>query len=263
MKKKKQGYRKSFRTKKRKSILRSRVFWIVLLTALASAGLFYLLFISSVFQIKEIKISGNNKVSSEEIREIVEKNSERKVVFFSSKSIFFNGFSESKKEIKNSFPLVAEVEISRRLPGLLEVSIKERLAVATWRFEEESLFLDKEGVVFEKSEEVKKPVIRGGQRVSLGESAIKSTLLEDILEINNRLEREEVEIREFLVSYPKICVKTQKGWEVYFDAEGNIATQTANLVLALKEEIPQSERDRLEYIDLRFKERIFYKFRET
>ncbi len=259
MKKKKQGYRKSFRTKKRKSIFKSRLFWIILLILALSAGLCYLFVFSPIFQIKEIKTAGNFKTSPEEIIEITEKHIKTKILFLSSESIFFDGFYQMREEIKKSFPIISKITVKRNLPSTLEVRVEERIPAATWVFQEDNFFIDKEGIVFEETEESKKPVVKGSREVSLGEEAVGKKLLKDILEISSELSDEGIEIREFSISYPKVIIKTEEGWEAYFDSEGNISVQASNLVLVLKEEISRPERKDLEYIDLRFPEKIFYK----
>ena len=263
MKKKKQGYRKSFRTKKKKSIFKSRIFWIAVLVFLLISGLFYFFILSPVFQIKEIRVSGSYKSSSEEIRKIVEENIETKLLFLSTKTIFFDGFSKPREEIMESFPVVYQVKIKRDFPSSLEVLVEERIAAATWRFEENNFLLDSKGVVFEKNQSVKEPVISGGRKVSLGESVIEESLVRSILEVNSKLEGEGIEVKEFLISFPKLTLRTEAGWEAYFDLEGNISTQVSNLVLVLEEEITQPKTQDLEYIDLRFQERIFYKFKDS
>ncbi len=262
MKKKKQGYRKSFRTKKRKSIFKSRLFWIILLVLTLSGGLFYFFVFSPVFQIKEVKVAGNLKIPSEEIIEITEKHIETSILFFPSKSIFFGGFHQAREEIRNSFPLISEVVIKRDLPSALRVNIEERIPVATWVFQEDKFFLDAEGIVFEKTEASKKPVIKGSRKVPLGAEAVGKNLLKDILEISSGLSDRGIEIKEFSISYPKVTIKTEEGWEAYFDSEGNISTQAANLIVVIQEEVGETKRKDLEYVDLRFQERVFYKLRD-
>jgi hypothetical protein len=52
-----------------------------------------------------------------------------------------------------------------------------------------------------------------------------------------------------------------EGWQIYFslDPDSDINTQLVKLNLLLSGEIPLENRKNLEYIDLRFKDRAFYK----
>jgi len=57
----------------------------------------------------------------------------------------------------------------------------------------------------------------------------------------------------------EIKVVTEKGWQIYFNTNLNVETQLDKLVLIYEKKIKELGIDNLEYIDLRFGNRVFYK----
>ena len=270
-------YRKPYRVKKKKSIFRNRFFWLGILILIVFIGLFYFLVFSSFFQIKEIKISGNSafaealadrqKISVENIQEVIEKEIEQRVLFLPSKSIFLADFPKIKAKISEIFPQIAQINCKREFPDTLTVTIEERKPTAVFNQEDLYFFLDKEGIIFENT-------LAGGQLIKikkaikdkelkLGDRVLEKELISAILEIESKLENDlKIPIEEVLVvSDERINIKTSDGWEIYLNPKGDIEWQLTKLRVDLEEEIPQERRKDLEYIELRFGNFAPYKYR--
>ena len=270
-------YRKPYRIKKKKSIFRNRFFWLGILILIVFIGLFYFLVFSSFFQIKEIKISGNSafaealadrqKISVENIQEVIEKEIEQRVLFLPSKSIFLADFPKIKAKISETFPQIAQINFKRKFPDTLTVTIEERKPTAVFNQEDLYFFLDKEGIIFENT-------LAGGQLIKikkaikdkelkLGDRVLEKELISAILEIESKLENDlKIPIEEVLVvSDERINIKTSDGWEIYLNPKGDIEWQLTKLRVDLEEEIPQERRKDLEYIELRFGNFAPYKYR--
>jgi hypothetical protein len=128
-----QKYRKPYRIKRKKSIFCNRFFWFSILLLIIFGGLFYLVCFFSFFQIREIKISGNQKVESEDLENIIKNNIERRIVFYyTSKSIFLTDKNKIKSEIKKKFPQIKEETLKRELPNIIILEIKERKEVGCY-----------------------------------------------------------------------------------------------------------------------------------
>ena len=56
-------------------------------------------------------------------------------------------------------------------------------------------------------------------------------------------------------------VKTNAGWHIYLKMNDDIKAQLENLDLTLKNSIAPDEQSKLEYIDLRFGEKVYYKYK--
>jgi len=255
--------RKRHRVKKKKSIFKKRGFWISILFFLTSGLLVYFFAFSQTFQIKEIRISGNEKVSSEDLKDTVDTKIEKSFFLSIENNIFLANLKGIEKTILDKFPQVAEAKLKRNLPNTLVLEIRERAPLAVFCQDSKGCFkIDKEGVAFEESGEDNGLTIfsQKEEELILGKKVIREDYLKSILEIQKSLKGNlKIEIEKFLLFDDKLSVKTAQGFEIYFDLRGNVSEQIFNLDLILKEKIPPENRGELQYIDLRFGDRVFYK----
>jgi len=260
-------YRKPYRIKKKKSIFRNRFFWLGILILIIISGIFYLICFSSPFQIKEIKISGNQKIQTQTLQNLIQEQIVNKLLTFSSKSIFLTDFPKIQAKISETFPQIAQINFKREFPDTLTVTIEEKKPTAVFNQEDLYFFLDKEGIIFENTLaggqliKIKKAV--KAKELKLGDMVLEKELLSSILEIESKLENNlKIPIEEVLVvSDERINMKTSEGWEIYLNPKGDIEWQLTKLRVDLEEEIPQERRKDLEYIDLRFGNLAPYKYR--
>jgi len=261
-------YRKPYRIKKKKPIFRSRFFWLGILILLIFGGIFYLICFSSPFQIKEIKISGNQKVSVENIQEVIEKGIEQKVLFFSSRSIFLADFPKIKAKISETFPQIAQINLKREFPDTLTAKVEERKPAAVFNQEGLYFFLDKEGIIFEDAS-VETPLVKiqkatQDEELKLGNRVLERELLLSILDTESKLENNlKIPIEEVLVvSDERIDMKTSEGWEIYLNPKGDTDWQLTKLSEVLEKEIPPEKKRNLEHIELRFGNFAPYKYKD-
>jgi len=276
-------YKKPYRIKKKKSIFRNRFFWIAILILIIFGGIFYLVCFSSVFQVKDVKISGNQKIQTQDIENLIKEKINKKLLFFPQKSIFLIDSNEIVRSLSEKFLKIDKVILKRRLPATLIVEIQERLPLGVWCQGENCFYVDREGIIFEenppKVEEDKsfsppfaatretEFIIKSQEQrteIFLGEKVIEKVLLESIFEIQRKLkENLKIDIEEIIIlEKEKINAKTSEGWEIYFDPTGDINWQLTKLSLVLEKEIPPERRKDLEYIDLRFGNFAPYKYRD-
>lgn len=254
-------YRKPHRFKKRKPIYGNRFFWLVLFTFIFLFSIFYFLFFSSIFQVEKINIVGSQQTSGEQLnpslRLVINEKLENKILFFPTKSIFLVNLNKIKEDVLKKFPPIANIEIRRSLPNILNVLITERKIIAIFCQEEKCFVLDKEGIIFQETNDSFQPVIRSlifTDEINLGKKAVEKENLISLLEINSQLkENLNIPIKEFIISArEKLIVTTQENWEIYFNLSGNIEWQLTKLKALLEEKIPEAKRKDLEYIELRF-----------
>ncbi|PIP25187.1 MAG: hypothetical protein COX34_00075 [Candidatus Nealsonbacteria bacterium CG23_combo_of_CG06-09_8_20_14_all_36_12] len=260
-------YRK-YQIKRKKSILKNRFFWLTLLFLVFVGGIFYLVYFAEFFQIKEIEISGTQKVSNEELKIIASGEIEKKLFLFSSRSTFLVNTSKIENLILEKFPEINKVNLKRKLPDKLFLEIEERQPWATLTLDEKDFYYcDENGIIFEKIEEITPPLLKIKnlilkEEIILGERVIEKDLIEKIEKINTKLrENLKIDVEEFIIPSPeRLNVKTVEDWEIYFDPKGNLNWQIIELSLVLEKEIPSEKRENLEYIDLRFS-KVYYKYR--
>lgn len=261
----KHRYIKTYRTKKKRSpfrILKSKFFWLSLLFLGILSGLVYLFIFSSVFQIKDIQVSGTNKSPKGEIKDIISANAQ---------NIFLTNFQGIINDILSRYPQIAKVNLKRKLPDKLLAQIEERKPVAIFfrpdlksglrffkgQLNNDYFLIDNQGIVFEKitNHDLNLPLIKSKAaiyRFDLGQEIVNKDYLEKILKINSGINHN-VQISEIsLISENRLNVKTLAGWEIYFNPKQDLAWQIEELDIVLKEKIPFEKRENLEYIDLRF-----------
>ena len=261
------SYRKPYRVKRKKSIFKSRFFWLGILFFILAGVIFYFLFFSSFFQIKQIIVTGEEKVSKEDIKAVIESNLEKKFLFFLTKSIFLVDLGQMRRDILNNFPQIAEVEIYRGFPDTLDILLVERFGLATWCQQEDHCFsLDIKGIIFEETETKENlPKIIDGENKTyiLGEKVIEKDYLDKILRIQKFFQEElKLGIKEFIAFSQRLNLRMAEGFEIYFDPREDINWQLTKLNLVLKEKIPFERRKDLEYIELRFDDLATFRYKD-
>ena len=256
--------KKLYRIKRGKRLLKSRFFWLSLLILIVFLAIFYLVCFHSSFQIKEVEIFGNQKVSTENVRNSVEINLPKKILLFDSKSIFLINLKGIEEDLLGKFPQISRVDFDRNFPSKLIISVEERKPVAILEKGEDNFFLDHKGIIFNKVSEknswliIKNPSLN--RDVRLGETIVEKEKLSQILKIQSELKELKIEIDSAeIVNQQRVNVRTLEGWEIYFSLENDVSQQVLNLNLVLKEKISPEERENLEYVDLRFGNQVYYK----
>lgn len=268
-------YRKPYRVKKRKSIWENRFFWLGILILIIFGGIFYLICFHSFFQLKVIQISGNQKVATENLENLIREKISQRVLFFPTKSIFFTNLNEINKDILEKFPQIAQVNLDREFPNTILAQIEERKPVAIFCYTQPEgdypncFFIDKEGIIFEKILEIDPQFLKIKNlalttELQLGEKIIEKKLLSQILEVEGKLKNElKIFSEEILVvSEERFNVKTSEGWQIYFNFREDLGWQLTKLKAVLEKEIPLERRKDLEYIDLRFGNFAPYKYKD-
>lgn len=250
-------FRRPHSYKRKKSIFRGRFFWLGALIFVFIGSIFYCLFLSETFQIKKVIITGEKKVSAEELKQFIENRLESRIFFFRTKSIFLADTKGIRQEALKTFPKIAEVELKRGFPDSLNVLVVDRIELARWCSQEKCFLLDNEGVVFEESqlEEAFIKIVdgEGPGSFSLGEGVIEKDDLDKIFKIQQGLQNEiKIKVLSFIVLSDRLTAETSEGWDIYFDLSGDLDWQLTKLGAVLEEKIPPERRKDLEYIELRF-----------
>ena len=150
-------------------------------------GTIIIAMVSPIFYIKKIEVINNNQISKET------------VISISGLSLNTNIFKFFKKQVKSNIeenPYIESAEIKRKLPGTVEISVKEREKKFSIQFLNEYAHIDEQGYILEISEDkLSLPVIIGVE-----------TPEENILP-GNRLEKEDLIKLEVVINMMKIAQK--------------------------------------------------------
>ena len=180
IKKTKKNTNKIQKTKKRpktkkKNIKLKIVKWIFLLALLATAIILFLL--SSVFNITDIVVENNKKISEQEIENLsaLEKNE--------------NMFKTTNKKIKEGIkqnPYIEDVVITRELSGKVKLKVIERTPTYMIKFANGYAYINNQGYILEISEEaLQLPIITGFKTSSEEIKAGNRLVVDDLKELEN------------------------------------------------------------------------------
>ncbi len=265
---------RKYRLKKKKTIIKSRIFWPALLALTAMSGLFYLIVLAPFFQIKDIFVSGQERILTEEIKDPAWQMINRKVLFFNSKSIFLARTKTLKTMLLKSVPTIKEIKIERLWPNLLSIEIKERQMVGSWKNNDsyDSFRFDETGIAFafdsflmpNDLRIVSKQSSQAADETALGKKVIEEKTLNQIRNIKKTVaEKTGILMYDFVLfeQEGRLNAETLKeSWSAYFDLNGDLNWQILELELVLEKSLPLEKRKGLEYIDLRFS-KVAYKYK--
>lgn len=294
MKKTRVSLKKRYRFKKKKPFFQKHYFWVFILILVILGTIFWWTVLSQSFEIDEIQISGNQKISKENIKNTIEKQIPKKILFFSSKSIFLVDLGKIHKVLLEEFPEIDNINLKRKFPNTLKIEVKERGPVAIFCQDENCFFIDRKGVAFEDFEQYvaqemdssadgKKEIEGRPERevpqgvvpqdginliirhqkpldFSLGQRLVEKEVVESVLKIQEELKDSlGINVGEYLIVPPiQLNAETSEGWWIYFNLEKDIDWQITELGLVLKEQIPSEKKEELQYIDLRFDKILIY-----
>ena len=149
MKTKKKNKKKGQVVKNKKRI--KAIKWIILVILIL--GALSLVLLSDLFNIKEIVVLNNNKITKDEI------------IYLSGLKINENMFKflklQAEEQIKQN-PYIASATIHRKINGKIEIEVKERVATYLLQMEEEYAYINNQGYILEKNtEKLELPTVTG------------------------------------------------------------------------------------------------------
>jgi len=267
---------KIYKIKPKKSIFKKLWFWLLVLALVFVALSSYLLFFYQGLQVESIFISGNQKAKTYDLEEIISGKINIKLLdlgFFklSTKSILLIDPKKINQEILVQFPVIKTISINKKYPKTLVFGISERKPIGVYcagDTTEEYFLIDEDGITFEKLDlmpdnaTIVRQTFENGE-VFVGKKVVSASIIRAITEIQKNLKDNfQIDLKEALVVSPlRMDATINEGWQIYFslDPDSDINTQLVKLNLLLSGEILPESRKNLEYIDLRFKDRAFYK----
>ncbi len=265
--KRKKSFKKKYSVKKKGSLFEDNFILGLFSFLFLSFFFFYLFSFYPLFQINSVNFleaEELNHLNEDAVEDLVKKGAVHNLFFLQSKSIFLFPEKIVEKLILEKAPIVKDISLKRVFPDKIEVKMKERTPCAYWcsRKKEECYYLDSEGVIFEKIVNFEKnlPIIikEKDEKDYLGKEVINKENLKKVFFLEEVFSKNEEEIVYFRIfSLEKLEVFFKKGWRAYFTfLQAEKEWENLNLI---REEITNEKWEDINYIDLRFEDRIFYK----
>jgi cell division septal protein FtsQ len=220
-------------------------------------GATYLVFFSKLLDIKRVEVTGYSH--PEVIEEIAKDQMEKS--FFSSNVLFFS--TSNLTSTLSGEPKIKKVRVRKILPQKIIISIDEAKGSIIWSSVGDKFLISEGGVVMEPAREENLPIVfdAANIKVTPGEKVASPTFINFINTINEKFQPvtgEEIQKIIIFDILSDVHVLAKSGWTVYFNSNKDPETQLKNLARIL-EEARKGGQTKLQYIDMRIEDRIFYK----
>jgi len=232
-------------------------------------SLIYLFLFSPVFKIKKIIINGTDK--AEEVGQIEKMTADymaQRWFIFSQKNLFVFKSTRFVNLLKQKF-VVKEITINKKRPNILIINLTKQKPVLIWRSGNNFFTVLENGYLFQPVNNLVDYVLP----IVTSESTSTDILWQkeyintkQIEFINNVFKLlpfylKEIKIKEFVLSEDKnsrdIKVITERGWWLLFSFDSVPEEVLTSLKTAFESEIGRT--GGLQYVDLRIKDKIYYK----
>ena len=160
----KKKIRERKREKRRKALRRKYRFWTILtlLVLLTAAFIFSL---SGFFTVDSIEVEGNSHFSDEEIINIAHAVPGHNLIYNPDKTNIVKYLEQN--------PYIKSAEVKRKLPSTLVIVVDERKQACAFRYDDDYLVMDDEGILLKKTRTAPKITMVSGlvvSRIRLGET---------------------------------------------------------------------------------------------
>lgn len=246
---------------------KKRHFKLIILFSLINFFLIiHIIFFSNYFLIKKLEVKGQKDIPEIFISEMIGKQEKKRRFWIGEQAnlILFDK-NEAIKTISQIVDL-EKITIKKNLPDKLIIDIEEKKPVLVLIANNKYYYLDKSGVAIREVNFFSiNPYLvvvynQKNEIPSIGQLIIEDKKINFIFELLEKLPSD-IKILPFEISSNKmevLTLKSKDGWRAIFDPKQELDAQLQNLNLILKNK-PAEDIKKIDYFDLRFTDRIYYK----
>jgi len=244
---------------------------IIILFFILFGSIVYFLLFSPIFNVKKITFieDGKEIIYPELLTKLDEILKNQNIFIFSGSNLIILNSKKLKQELLKYFSQLENLEIKKEFPNKLIINFsKRKLAMLICNLD--CFTVDKNGIAFNralKTEGFLFLKVKTDLDINIGQKIIDPNFLDFLMQIKEEVDQKipNLTIEEFNLTKSNLKVfdtiaKTNENWYIYFDLLGNSNEEIDNLKKVLDIEIKEN-RKKLEYIDLRFGNKIFYKYK--
>lgn len=232
----------------------------------------YTLFFSHFMEIHSVDIDGIDKADPESVvDEIHSYLNEKKLLFLPQNNLLIFSSSDLVARLQKKFIKIQNIQVQKSFPDSIQVSIIERKALLVVCSAGPCYIVNEEGVAyrgFQKEEDkiskddLVKVIDENADPISIGDEIISAKDVEFMTELLFALKELGIEASSEY-SLPsrvaqEVSVTTQEGWELHLSTESPLNQSMSSLAAFLSQTLEGEQRSRLEYVDLRVNNKIFY-----
>jgi cell division septal protein FtsQ len=256
-------------------------------------GFIYFFIFSNFYNVTDIQVSGNVVISTDDVLDITGQYLNKNQLFiFKNRNIFLFSKNAIKKRL-NEVIILEDLKVDKILPNTIKLTLVEKNSAIKWISNDNEYLLDNQGQIIKKyyvsatpqifvvQSENNAPKITpetgndakfikirnlANQQVNLGDFVMKAENASFILELADKIkDMEYLKYTEIDVpnAYPQYLSVIMAGdWQIQFNLLDSVSLQLNRLNLLIDQKIKKENLNRLEYIDLRLGESIYYKFKD-
>lgn len=226
--------------------------------------LIYIIIYSDLFKIKSININGADLINKIELEQIIDDQTNTWLWFIlPQQNILFVSKTHIIEAINSKYGL-DQIEVKRGWKKIT-VNIKERVNYLMINNADKYYFVDKQGITIREITNEEKdlfinefPLLSINNEIIIGSEAVSETMVEFILKLNDKFKNLNIEIQNYQSGgLNEITAITKLGWQSHFDITNDFDISIENLQMVLNDKV--KDQSQLEYIDLRFGDKIYYK----
>jgi cell division septal protein FtsQ len=248
--------------RKRKSFISKFYFPILGVVLFSGAAVYAFFYFSPQFEIKELKVSGIESTSEEELSRAIKDKFTISYSFFGKTGTIENIFLPAGKgidEVLKDFPQIDSINVSKNFAkGSLLIDVKEKVPFVTWteKFDNNNCYLfDARGSFIKNCESENNSLISVFEesRVCGKNEEIRKTVINSIEKIINNSRELGLSFSGFsLYSDDKLSLNLNQNCQIIFNPASDLDWQLEKLNIVLTQDKYISNLEKYEYIDLRF-----------
>ncbi|MBI2552611.1 hypothetical protein HYW17_04925 [Candidatus Uhrbacteria bacterium] len=232
--------------------------------------LVYWLFFSPAFQVRKISLQAGLSLPQATLTALVKEQLQQfRLRIFPQHNIFALDTFALGQRLKQAF-IVEQVFIKKDRPDTVQVRITEKPRSAIWVSRGQAYALDSQGLTIGRTRLPPAPgdelVIydSSGGAVGNNSPALTAAHLAFLARLVQNVQIQTLGPRFFIIERPQateVTLKVKEGWQIHFNMDNALEEQLGNLELTLRNTVAPDKRAALDYIDLRFGERVYVKYR--
>ncbi len=215
--------------------------------------LIYFTFISNIFSLKEIQISGNSNIETQSIENLIPKG--QNLLLINSQQI--------QTKIIEQIPEIRSVKIYKGIPSAVKIIIEENSPNLVWLTQNKSYLINDKGVAYREIADYNMltiPTIVDHKNVPIliNQKVVSDNFVSFLQKINDNItEKTNLEVKDYYIEETTVdlYLVAKDNIIVKFDTLRDSEQQLENLKIVLMEKKDEIK----EYVDLRINGWVYYK----
>ena len=252
------------RRQKKETSGKNKKYFVLILSIILISAIAYVLFFSSAFALQNIQINGVNRVGQEQLAALAWQQADE-----GQKNLLLFKTDNLSNSLMENFSFDS-LRVYKKWPHTLVISAGERDLAFIWRYKGEQHFSDSQGCLIREAQVIPAdlsiyPVLEAADNQERLNSkdclTIESSYLQAMFLLSDKMKSyPELKVDRFLLEGEANTLKADLnlGPNILFNVKEDADKQLNKLVI-IKQDKPAAEFNGLEYIDLRYGDRAYFK----